>query len=613
MKKIIITFLAAAAISLELSAQVPQQFSGDTATFTAELTVFMGTLVNKTEKAEVDLFISLYDSTAFSGAVKERIVNVASQLRGRRIRQSPGFVLFARTLTDFIETSQTQDGIHAWLDGLSEMAFDPRFPNASVEKYIEVTGLLLVDNTIYSSGSVRWKAKDGKVEFARDTVLKVEIEAVTLTAFLGKDSTSILNFTGTYYPDLFLLYCRDGLVTWEKAGYDPSAVFARISDFTIDVTKSEYSCDSALLNHPTYFREPVPGRLTDRAVNIPSPEKATMPRFETYETRFFLDEIYRGVDYEGGLALEGAIVRGTGSDWFPASVKLHRNDTLAARISSRNFILSQNSITSTEASPTLYLGTDSIYHSNLGFSYNTRTREVNLTRTSSPLSRSPYFDSYHGMDLYFEHLSWDMNQPLITMSRTRGSSIGAAKFESVSFYNEANFFRLMRFDEIHPLYRIRDYARQYGFDTFPVEGFAKWMRMPVEQATALCIELANNGFLFYDRNFNEVTIKPRVDDYIASFAKKKDYDAITIYSETRDEEENAILDLRDYTIDIWGVRGVSLSDSQNVAIRPYRGRLEVGKNRSINFDGIVQAGLFTIYGKQRSPSTMTPSISGSKK
>ena len=598
MKKIIITFLAAAAISLELSAQVPQQFSGDTATFTAELTVFMGTLVNKTEKAEVDLFISLYDSTAFSGAVKERIVNVASQLRGRRIRQSPGFVLFARTLTDFIETSQTQDGIHAWLDGLSEMAFDPRFPNASVEKYIEVTGLLLVDNTIYSSGSVRWKAKDGKVEFARDTVLKVEIEAVTLTAFLGKDSTSILNFTGTYYPDLFLLYCRDGLVTWEKAGYDPSAVFARISDFTIDVTKSEYSCDSALLTHPTYFREPVPGRLTDRAVNIPSPEKATMPRFETYETRFFLDEIYRGVDYEGGLALEGAIVRGTGSDWFPASVKLHRNDTLAARISSRNFILSQNSITSTEASPTLYLGTDSIYHSNLGFSYNTRTREVNLTRTSSPLSRSPYFDSYHGMDLYFEHLSWDMNQPLITMSRTRGSSIGAAKFESVSFYNEANFFRLMRFDEIHPLYRIRDYARQYGFDTFPVEGFAKWMRMPVEQATALCIELANNGFLFYDRNFNEVTIKPRVDDYIASFAKKKDYDAITIYSETRDEEENAILDLRDYTIDIWGVRGVSLSDSQNVAIRPYRGRLEVGKNRSINFDGIVQAGLFTIYGKQ---------------
>ncbi len=155
----------------------------------------------------------------------------------------------------------------------------------------------------------------------------------------------------------------------------------------------------------------------------------------------------------------------------------------------------------------------------------------------------------------------------------------------------------MRLDDVHPLYRVRDYAKQYGFDVFPVEGFAKSIRMPVEQATALCIELANNGFLFYDRNFNEVAIKPKVDDYIAAFAKKKDYDAITINSETRDAEENAILNLKDYTLDIRGVRGVSLSDSQKVAIRPYGGRLIVGKNRSISFDGIVNAGLFTIYGK----------------
>ncbi len=597
MRKIIIAILFATAIAPGLSAQVQMQFSGDTASFTTELAAFMGTLVSKPQKAEVDLFSQLYDSTVFSGPVKYRIVNVASQLRGRRLSQVPGFIFFVRTLTDFIETDQKQDEIDVWLTGLSEMAFDPRFSNASVEKFIEVTGLLLADNTIYSSGSVRWKATEGKVEFARDTVLKIDIEAVTLTAYLGKDSTRILNFTGTYYPDIFRLHCQEGRVTWEKAGYDPSKVFARISDFDIDVTRSEFSCDSAQLTHPTYFQQPVAGRLTDRAVNITSPDKATMPRFETYETRFFIDNIYKGVDFEGGLALEGAIVRGTGSNWFPASVKLFRDDTLAIKITSRNFILSQNSISSYESSPTLYLGTDSIYHSNLGFSYNTETREVSMFRTTSPLSRSPYFDSYHNMDLYFEHLLWDMDKPAIIMSRTRGASIGSAKFESVSFYNEANFFRLMRLDDVHPLYRIRDYARQYGFDVFPVESFAKAIRMPVEQTTDLCIELANNGFLFYDRNFNEVAVKPKVDDYIAAFAKKKDYDAIAIFSETRDNEENAILNLKDYTLDIRGVTGVSLSDSQNVAIRPYGGRLIIGKNRSVSFNGIVYAGLFTIYGK----------------
>ncbi len=598
MRKIVLIVMTAAVLALKVSAQTTPQFTGDTATFTGELKAFFGTLVNKSEMAEIDRFIALYDSTVFLPAVKHQIINVASQLRGRRVSQRPGFIYFLRTLTDFIETSQKPEEAGAWLTGLSEILFDPRYTNSSVEKFMEITGLMLVDNVIYSAGSVRWRAREGRVEFVRDTILKVNIEAVTMSLFLGRDSATIFNFSGVYYPDLFQLYCREGTVTWQKAGYDPSQVFALVTDFTIDVTRSEYTCDSALLTHPTYFRQPVKGKLTDRAVAVTSPEKATMPRFETYETRFYIDNIYKGVDYEGGLSLEGAIVRGTGTDWFPANIKLYRQDTLAMKITSRSFILSRNEINSYESSPTLYLGRDSIYHSNLGFTYKTESGEVSLFRTSSPLSRSPYFDSYHNLDLYFEHLSWNMNEPRIIMSRTRGSSIGSAKFESVSFYNEANFFRLMRLDDTHPLYRVRDFAKVYGFDIFPVESFARWLRISPEQATALCIELANNGFLFYDRNFNEVAVKPKVDDYIAAFAKKKDYDAIAIFSETRDEQENAILNLSDYTLDIWGVRGVSLSDSQNVAFRPYGGHLTIGHNRSIKFNGMVHAGLFTIYGKE---------------
>ena len=264
MKKIILSLLVASLPALSAAGQ--GQFSGDTATFTAELSSFMGTLVSKSEIAEIDLFKALYDSTCFSPQTKYRIINVASQLRGRRISQAPGFVYFVRTLTDFVETNQNKNEVSAWLEGLSEMAFDPRFSNASIEKFIEVTGLLLVDHTIYASGSVRWKTRGGKVEFVRDTVLKIDIRTVTLVGFLGKDSTEIHDFSGTYYPDLFRLHCKEGTVTWRKAGYDPSKVFATVSDFDIDVTKSEFSCDSSLLSHPDYFREPVAGKLTDRAV-----------------------------------------------------------------------------------------------------------------------------------------------------------------------------------------------------------------------------------------------------------------------------------------------------------------------------------------------------------
>jgi len=111
MKKIIFALLATSVLSLTLAGQVPTQFSGDTATFTSELTTFMGTLVSKPEKAELDLFNAYYDSTCYSRDVKDAIINVASQLRSRRLSQIPGFLFFIRTLTDFIDTGQKHDEV----------------------------------------------------------------------------------------------------------------------------------------------------------------------------------------------------------------------------------------------------------------------------------------------------------------------------------------------------------------------------------------------------------------------------------------------------------------------------------------------------------------------
>jgi len=71
---------------------------------------------------------------------------------------------------------------------------------------------------------------------------------------------------------------------------------------------------------------------------------------------------------------------------------------------------------------------------------------------------------------------------------------------------------------------------------------------------------------------------------------------ISILSETNAPKDNAILDLKNYRLTVNGVRGVFLSDSQKVAIFPYNNQLIIGKNKSMSFDGVVEAGLFTIFG-----------------
>ena len=131
---------------------------------------------------------------------------------------------------------------------------------------------------------------------------------------------------------------------------------------------------------------------------------------------------------------------------------------LYLKIASKEFLFSKTGLNSQETSVSLYLKKDSIYHSNLGFSYIAETRQVNLFRTNNPISKSPYFNSYHGLDMYFEYLSWNMNESKIILSRAKGLISRNGQFESISFFNSDDFFALMGLDDYHPLNRLIKFA-----------------------------------------------------------------------------------------------------------------------------------------------------------
>ena len=474
--------------------------------------------------------------------------------------------------------------------------FNPRFTNNNIDLFLKNTASMIKDNVIYESGSVKWKVKNSTLNFLHDTVFYVAVTDATLTCYAQNDSTEIYNVTGKYYPEFQLLKGSKGIVTWEKAGYPRTDVFAELKDYSLNLTKSSFTIDTVRLNHSTYFKEPVIGVLSDQTGSFTNKERANYPRFQTYAKQFELKNIYQGVNYKGGLAFEGANVKGTGSNYDPASITLFRNDTLYLKIRSKEFLFSKTGLNSQETAISLYLDQDSIYHSNLGFSYFADTRQVNLFRTNNPISKSPYFDSFHNLDMYFDYLSWNMNESKIILSRARGAALGHAQFESSSYFNANYFLRLMGLDDYHPLNRLIKFAEWYYSETFPVEEFAKWLNRPVEAVTGLCIDMANKGFVFYDRVNNEVTIKQKTKDFLDSFARKKDYDVLNIISETKAPTDNAVLDLKNYGLTVNGVSGVVMSDSQRVAIFPYNKQLIIGKNRSLLFDGVVEAGLFTVFG-----------------
>jgi hypothetical protein len=571
-------------------------FSGDISKFREELTVFMGPNLNPDQLTNLNKFVNRWDSAGFSNQIMANIVNISSQLSSRLMRPVPHFTDFLTTLNYFIDYKRDDDFLSNWLSGLTEIAFNPKYTNDNINKYFKGTGSMIKENILFESGSIKWKVKNYNLRFLHDTVFYVLISDATLTCYSQKDSTEIYNATGIYYPDIQQFRGTKGIVNWEKAGYSREDVYAELTNYTINTSKGSFTIDSARLTHRTYFKEPVFGSLNDQAVSFKTNDRATYPRFVTYTKQFQIKDLYEGVNYEGGLTFEGSYVKGTGEKFYMPEITLFRNDTLYLKIVANEFLFSRNGLSSPETAISLYLNKDSIFHSNLGFSYFADTRQVNLFRTNNPVSKSPYFDSYHNLDMYFEYLSWNMNESKISLSRARGAALGQAQFESSSYFNSAYFLRLMGIDEYHPLNRLIKFSEWYYSETFPVVEFAKWLNKPLELVTGMCIDMANKGFVFFDRLKNEVTIKKKTKEFLDSYAKRKDYDVINIVSETKAPLDNAILDLSNYNLTVNGVNVFFLSDSQRVAIFPYKKQLVIGKNRNIGFDGVVQAGLFTIFG-----------------
>ena len=313
MKQAVIGLLFLILLPGELLSQVKTTFSGDPSKYKAELTAFMGPNLNEIQKANLNSFLAKWDSAAFTDEIRYRILDLTSQLQGRAMRPVPHFNDFIGAVNSFIDRNAGSEKLEIWLTGLSETVFNPRLNNDNIDRLFRNTILMIKDNILSETSSFKWKVKNASLGFKHDTALYVEIKNATLTCYAQRDSTEIYNVTGTYFPETQMFYGTKGKVTWEKAGYNPDEVFAETDNYIINTGKNNFTIDSARMTHKVYFKTPVKGVLSDQAISIRNKETANFPRFEAYMNEFRLDNVYKGVNYEGGLAIEGATVKGTGT------------------------------------------------------------------------------------------------------------------------------------------------------------------------------------------------------------------------------------------------------------------------------------------------------------
>ncbi len=596
MKASVLIFICLLGFSFSIFSAGKSKFSGDKDLYPEELKEYMKNL-SEEHRELVDEFIEGWkEDSIYSGDEKEDIIALSQKLEKKNARPYPHFVSFLNTI--MLLKKKGDSGIYEdWKDGFEFYLGRKKANSGEILRVLNFSIDFFGENILYRSRSTTWSVDSlSSYNIKTRKGLIIEFEKAGLKCVTRTDSINLYQVKGYVDPSENVWFGSEGLVTWERAGFERDQVNAQLKEYQIELKKSEYTAKDVTFTNKVYLDEPTQGDLQDKVMHIRTPEDANYPKFYSYEEKFELEDLYEGVNYSGGLSMQGAKLVGRGSRENPAKLFIFRKDSLVLEATSLYFGFKSDRVSSQKTSISIKLEQDSIFHPDLFFIFRVQNRSLTLLKTDNFSSLGPYYNSYHKIDMNFDQLTWNIDDEYMKFTAAKGASIGNAYFESENYFNYGKFLDLQIMDQAHPLISIRSFARHFGNESFPIKDYATHLNLPLTSVKHMVMRMAFEGFVFYDENTEWVTIKPRLHDYLAASVNRIDYDVMGFNSKVEAPLENAVFNLKTYDLMINGIPQIFVSDSQNVAIVPKNERIIVKKNRNFQFDGTVTAGLLTFYG-----------------
>jgi hypothetical protein len=588
MKKIFIVTLFLTLGALVLKAQRPTSFSYDPNVFIGEFESFMRSGKNDA-KDESDNFVANYNTGKFSLPQKLQMVKLCNEMLQKQMQPNLEFYYYMQTTNALVSNNQLAkfDNWHKTLISALKKNKD------EFVRFLTVSKNVFADQVMLKIGSSVWVCKYADVDLKMDGQATFIFKNLDLFCFSPGDTIEILRTNGKYFAGTNQFIGKGGKVDWSRVGLDTSKVFAKLNNYFINLTDGLLTADSAMLTYKDRFKEPVMGKVIDKPLASNQGAKSIYPQFES-TTQTFSGITYGKAKYKGGFGLKGALVVGKSSGNQKAELYFYFKNKPVLRIASDEFFMRDNKITNDKVELTIFLDKDSIFHPQLRFTYLVNEDKITLYRdVKMGISAAPFVDYYHNLEIYVEELKWDINNPKIDLKNIAGDD--PAKFQSINYFRDIIYERLQGMLSYNPLQRIKMYCEQYKIKSFNIESYAAFHKSDLSDIKIQMIDLNDRGFLNYNEQTKMITIKPKLNDYVNAHIGRTDYDAISFRS-VISAIPNAALSLINNDLIVQGVGRFKFSDSQNVEVTPKEQILTIKKNRGIEFNGKLRAGMADFYG-----------------
>ena len=157
---------------------------------------------------------------------------------------------------------------------------------------------------------------------------------------------------------------REGIVPWENTLFNDSLNYAVLGNYSASLNGTSFKASPAQY-HTELFDQVLIGDFTFKVQTVRNISEKIYPRFESDSERLFLENFFPGMDFDGGIVVKGSRLDGTSVEEEPGVLTISRDGNLFIRCETEEIMFRPDGYGSTDASASIYLQNDSIYHPGL--------------------------------------------------------------------------------------------------------------------------------------------------------------------------------------------------------------------------------------------------------
>ena len=587
--------------------------------FYNQLATYLGSSTSKQDREEAATIMQGFQGvweSYYSNAEANTIIQLCERLHSKSGSKAYANIFhFVEVLQRIPTANLSHKDVNNWIvytDAKVQKSMN------GVDKYLVSCRDLFVDKVLSAKGNSKWLLRDALWGFPSSEHFELTIDG-TLVLASQKDESVLKDTKGVYYQEDNRWEGIGGRADWSRFGVPTEKVFVTLPDFyVLDLNRSEYAIDSVVFHERQHFDQDILCRYEDKVlVNAPN-EKTMFPRVRSYRSDYEITDLMRNIDFEGGIGMMGNQVDVFGGVNNKAVFHFRQGGREVIRMEAPRFVMSMDEqLVSDHVAMRLYLidsvGTemDSLYHNDLGFHYDNKTRKLMVYRSEKDFGDGPFHDYFHGLDIFLEAMYWDIDDNQVDFRRMEGvNPTSEGDVVSVNYFRHDDFKRLQGLDGAHPMIRIEKFLK--GFDNvdrqvrFAVGDLATYLGYPIEQVISLMLKLQAEGYVEYESDTKWATALPRFFDVLDSYREVIDYDVIKLHTLTKNRQPNVRLDLYTNDLLVYGITSqidgfegsaISLSDRKRVVIVPDFGRVVFKKKQNFEFSGGILAGMFEFFTK----------------